>query len=119
MLDRRQLPRNRVYYGGLIAFNARNSTVACVVRNFSWSGAKIEFENPAFIPDEVDFDIARKGLSRPARLVWRDRCAAGLAFSDAREASGIIPLKWAHRLRASERVNRQLRLRIEQLRSEY
>ena len=35
MLERRQHPRNRVYYGGMIAFNARNSTLACVVRNVS------------------------------------------------------------------------------------
>jgi hypothetical protein len=45
MLERRQHPRNRVYYGGMIAFNARNSTLACVVRNVSNRGAKIEFDN--------------------------------------------------------------------------
>ena len=44
MLDRRQLPRNRVYYGGRVAFNSRSSTVDRVVRNFSLFGAKIEFE---------------------------------------------------------------------------
>jgi hypothetical protein len=57
MLERRQFPRNRVYYGGMVAFNARNSTLACVVRNFSQRGAKIEFENSAVLPDRVDFEI--------------------------------------------------------------
>ena len=85
MLDRRQHSRNRVYYGGMVAFNARNSTLACVVRNFSPRGAKIEFENSATMPDRVDFEIARRGLSCLARLVWRDRNAAGLAFSNVRE----------------------------------
>ena len=119
MLERRQQPRNRVYYGGSVAFNDRNSTLACVVRNFSQSGAKIEFENPALIPDEVDFEVERRGICCSARLVWRDRFAAGLVFSDAREAGGVIPLHWALKLRASERTNRQLQARLDQLRSEY
>ena len=72
MLERRQYPRNRVYYGGMVAFNARNSTLACVVRNVSNRGAKIEFDNSTLLPDRVDFQIARRDLSCSARLVWRD-----------------------------------------------
>jgi hypothetical protein len=119
MPDRRQLLRNRVYYGGLITFNARSSTLACVVRNFSKLGAKIEFENSAILPDEVDFVVERRGLSRPAHLVWRGRNAAGLVFSDSHEANGVIPIEWARKLRASDRANRQLRSQIERLRSEH
>lgn len=119
MLERRHLPRNRVYYGGLVAFNARNSTVACVVRNFSMYGAKIEFEKSALVPDEVDFEIERKGISCSARLIWRSRDAAGLVFVNVHEPSGVVPLAWARKLRASERANRQLRSRVEQLRSEH
>lgn len=122
MLERRQFLRNRVYYGGMVAFNARNSTLACVVRNFSNHGARIEFENSAALPDRVDFEIERRGLSRPARLVWRDRNAAGLAFSNvqenAEETSGVIPLDLARKLRTTERENRKLRSRLDQLLSE-
>ncbi|UPJ54601.1 PilZ domain-containing protein [Bradyrhizobium sp. 200] len=123
MLERRQFPRNRVYYGGMVAFNARNSTLACVVRNFSQRGAKIEFENTATIPDRVDFEIARRSLSCFARLVWRDQNAAGLVFSDmqkpVQETSEIIPLDWARKLRATERENRKLRSRLDQVLSEH
>ena len=87
MLERRQFPRDRVYYGGMVAFNARSSTLACVVRNFSPRGARIEFENSATMPEQVDFEIARRGLSCLARLVWCDRNAAGLAFSNVRETN--------------------------------
>jgi hypothetical protein len=122
MLERRQFPRNRVYYGGMVAFNARNSTLACVVRNFSQRGAKIEFENSAVLPDRVDFEVERRGLSCLARLVWRDHNAAGLMFSDVQkpvqETSEIIPLDWARKLRATERENRKLRSRLDQLLSE-
>jgi hypothetical protein len=123
MLERRQFPRDRVYYGGMVAFNARNSTLACVVRNFSQRGAKIEFENSAVLPDRVDFEVERRGLSCLARLVWRDRNAAGLMFSDVQkpvqETSEIIPLDWARKLRATERENRKLRSRLDQLLSEH
>ncbi len=122
MLERRQLPRNRVYYGGMIAFNARNSTLACIVRDFNKRGAKIEFENSTMLPDRVDFEIERRGLSCLARLVWRDRNAAGLVFSNAQETAQetgeIIPLELARKLRATERANRRLQSRLDQLLSE-
>ena len=119
MLERRHYPRNRVYYGGMVAFNGRNSTLDCLVRNFSQRGAKIEFENSAMLPDRVDFEIARRGLSRAARLVWRDQNTAGLAFSEEREMGDVVQLDWARKLRASERANRRLKSRLDQILSEY
>ena len=117
MTERRQHPRQRVYYGGMVAFNMRKSTLECVVRNFSQFGARIEFDNAALIPDEVDFNIEHRGLSCLARLVWRDRDAAGLAFSEVTETKDLVPLEWSRKLNASERTNRQLKSRIDQLRS--
>jgi PilZ domain-containing protein len=119
MHDRRQLFRNRVYYGGELAFNGRNSTLACVVRNFSTRGAKIDIESSAVLPDKLDFTVERKGLSCQARVVWRNQTEAGLAFTEAQAADDVVPLDWARKLRASERINKRLQLRIEQLRSEY
>jgi hypothetical protein len=119
VLDRRQLPRNRVYYGGLVAFNDRNSTIDCVVRNFSMFGAKIEFENVVTVPDEIDFEIKRKAISCTARLVWRSRDAAGLVFANVHEDSGVVPLHWARKLRASERANKRLKSRLDQILSEH
>jgi hypothetical protein len=118
MLERRQHPRNRVYYGGIVAFNARSSTFACAVRNFSRHGARIEFDNSTMLPDQVDFEIERRGLSCRAHLVWRDRNAAGLAFSNVQETSDVIPLDLARKLRATERANRRLQSRLDQFLSE-
>jgi hypothetical protein len=118
MLDRRQSVRGRVYYGGVIAFNGRNSTMNCVVRDFSPLGAKVEFDNTALLPDEVDVTIVRKGFSCQARIVWRRANQAGVAFRNPKPSAAPIPLDWAIRLRASERARKDLRRRIEQLRSE-
>ena len=119
MLERRHHHRSRVYYGGMVAFNARNSTLDCVVRNFSQRGAKIEFENSAILPDRVDFEVVRKGLTCRARLVWRDRNTAGLVFNEEYEADNVVTLDWARKLRASERANRRLKSRLDQLLSEH
>ena len=118
MQDRRRMARNRVYYGGRLAFNARNSTMSCVVRDFTNLGARIEFEGAVLLPYRLDFAIERRGLSCRARIVWCDRNAAGLAFADRQEPGEIIPLDLARRLRASERANLQLKARLDQLLSE-
>lgn len=117
MQDRRRETRHRVYYGGVLTFNARCSTLACIVRNFSDHGAKVEFEGTALLPDRIDITIERRGLSRRARMMWRDRDAAGLAFCDE-EDGGVIPLEWARILRERERANKRLKARIEQMLSE-
>ena len=119
MLERRRHPRNRVYYGGVLAFNARRSTLDCVVRNFSPRGAKIEFENAAMLPDRVEFDVVRKGLCCTARLAWRNQNAAGLMFSERLETGTVVTLDWARKLRDSERANRRLKSRLDQLLNEF
>jgi hypothetical protein len=119
MLDRRQSVRDRVYYGAVIAFNARNSTMECLVRNFSTLGAKVEFENAALLPDEIDLTIPRKGTSWTARIIWRRANAAGFAFRNSKQTEALIPLDWAIRLRASERARKELRRRLAQLLSEH
>jgi hypothetical protein len=119
MRERRRLHRNRVYYGGMLAFNARNSTIACIVRNFTRFGAKIELENVGLFPDQIDFAIERKGISCLARLAWRDSNAAGLVFSPTTGRGDVVSLEWARKLRDSERVNRQLQARLDQLRPEH
>lgn len=119
MTERRRLPRDRVYYGGLLAYNARASTLTCLVRNFNEFGAKIELGGAEIVPGEVDFVVERRQLACRARLVWRSQTAAGLKFCDQLQARAAIPLDWARKLRASERANQQLRSRIAQLSSEH
>ena len=115
MFEQRLQPRNRVYYGGMVALNDRNSTLTCVVRNFNIFGARIEFEGAALVPDEVDFEIKRKGISCLARMIWRNRDEAGLVFANVHETRDAVPLSWAQKLRETERANRKLRSRLDQL----
>jgi len=118
MIERRQSTRARVIYGAVIAYNGRQSTVDCVVRNFSENGAKVEFDNPAQLPDSVDLVITKKNRAFLAQITWRQANEAGLAFRSA-ERDAPIPLDWARRLRACESDKRTLQDRLNQILSEH
>ena len=66
-----------------------------------------------------EIEVVRKGLTCLARLVWRDNNAAGLLFCEEHETGSVVTLDWARKLRASERANRRLKSRLNQLLSEY
>jgi hypothetical protein len=114
MSERRKTLRARTILGGVISFNKRRSTLDCNVRNFSVHGARVEFTNTAILPDEFDLTIARKEATFRARTVWRSEDTAGVAFIDD-QASDVIPLDWARKLKAVEEQNKPLRQRIAEL----
>ena len=118
MIERRRSARARVIYGGVIAYNGRQSTVDCVIRNFSPDGAKVEFHNAALLPDVVELLIAKKDRAFPAKISWRQASEAGLTFRPV-ETDNTISLDWARRLRVCESERRELQARIAQLLSEH
>jgi hypothetical protein len=118
MIERRKTLRSRVIYGGVIAYNQRQSTLNCVIRNFSEHGARVEFENPALLPEKIDLLVAKKGRAFAAQIIWRRTADAGLAFGSA-GTNDPIPLDWARRLRASDAERRRLQGKLAQLLSEH
>ncbi len=99
MTERRRMPRGRTYLGTQIAFNRRSSTLDCLMRNRSEAGGRIVFSGPTPLPGEFDLTIHREGLSRRARVVWRQESAAGVEFlptGDAGAENG--PGASAHRI---------------------
>jgi hypothetical protein len=113
MQDRRESVRDKVFMGGVAEINDRSSTMDCVVRNFSDTGACVEFDSAARIPDELNLKISRKGRSFLARMIWRHANRVGLAFramvTDAPESDLDA------RLRRSEKKKQQLQRRINEL----
>jgi hypothetical protein len=80
MEERRKAPRERTFLNGRIAFNNKNSTNDCFVKNCSDEGAKITVGETLPLPHEFDFLIPGRRESRRARLVWRQGTQAGLTF---------------------------------------
>jgi glucose-6-phosphate dehydrogenase assembly protein OpcA len=116
MLDRRNDPRERVIYGAVIATDAKNSKVDCVVRNMSGSGANIELSSSEKMPDEISIAIPKVGRSFLAKIVWWRANRAGLEFKPL-AANGNNPnsLDLEERLRISEKKARALKQRVRQL----
>lgn len=81
MRERRKHFRGRVIYGGVVEFNRLNSTIDCVIRNFTQDGARIEFPAATCLPDEFGLSIVAKGETFSSRVVWRIATAAGVAFN--------------------------------------
>lgn len=113
MQDRRESVRDKVFMGGVAEINGSNSTMNCVVRNVSDTGACVEFNSAVRLPDEMNLKISRKGRSFLARMIWRQANRVGLAFramvTDAPESDLDA------RLRRSEKKKRQLQRRINEL----
>jgi hypothetical protein len=121
MQERRKTIRNRTYFGGVLAFNKRSSTMDCIVRNFSPEGARIAFNTAVTIPDEFDLEIRQKERAFRARLIWRRAEEAGVAFLDGgaqpleSAKAAPIPLDWARKLRNCESEKAELQRCVAQL----
>lgn len=112
--ERRKTQRGRTYLGGRIVFNARASTIDCLVRNISSEGAKISFAEGVAIPGEFEVTIHRKAETRRARIVWRNETQAGIVF--LRSASEkFVSLEAARRIRKLEAEREALTQRVAQL----
>jgi hypothetical protein len=113
MQDRRHSARDRVLLGGVAEVNGNGSTMDCVVRNFSESGACVEIESAARLPDQMRVTIARKGRAYLGRMIWRQANRVGLAFMTMISDAPADDL--GARLRRSEAKKRQLQRRINEL----
>jgi hypothetical protein len=114
MQERRTSQRDRTFLGGQVIYNHRYSTLDCLVRNMSQSGAMLVFDDVASIPSEFDVTIRHKGESRRARIVWRAELKAGIAFLPP-ESSNVVSLETARKMQKLERDRDVLARRVAQL----
>jgi hypothetical protein len=113
MQDRRHNARDKVLLGGVAEINDAGSTMGCVVRNFSDTGACVEFDAPTKLPATMNLTIAKKGRSFLATEIWRQANRVGLAFRSMIADAPVDDIDI--RLRRSEKKKRQLQRRINRL----
>lgn len=80
--EQRQDPRHRTLKGGLIFYNGDRSTVDCVVRNQSETGARLEVEAGQFVPDSIDLLIRQEERLYPCQVMWRKGHTMGVRFTE-------------------------------------
>ncbi len=80
MLERRRIPRTRIFAPARVIPNHPALVCACVVRNITLLGALLEFERAAVLPGvfELTFDSAR--TLRFCRMAWQTRTKIGVEF---------------------------------------
>jgi hypothetical protein len=74
--------------------------LSCVVRDYSYEGARIVIFDPINVPNEVELHIPDRNRLVHATVRWRHGNKIGLAFSEARFASG--------KARSAERLHARL-----------
>jgi hypothetical protein len=71
-MESRAAPRKTVEFAG--------STINCLVRNISISGAALDVTNPLDIPERFDLVFKADGTHIPCHVVWRQEERIGVAF---------------------------------------
>lgn len=124
--DKRVAERVRSFLRAQIIFNNRMTTIDCIVKNISATGARVALDETLAVPTEFDIYIPQHRRSHHARLVWRDRESIGVDFIDALQpaqaaaapapAQADLPfLGGEARLRELEAENAELKRRVRAL----
>ncbi len=81
VVDHRRQSRKRMLKGGTIAFNGRHSTMPCVVRDLSDTGARLQVAQANSVPDTFELLIDLDGFEAPVEVAWRDLTEVGVRFT--------------------------------------
>jgi hypothetical protein len=86
MSERRRYPRIRVQKAAKVLVGSI-SVLDCMVRDLSGSGARLEIQDAADLPEAVDVTFDGGHTFRPCRLRWRSPTETGVEFFEAMQAA--------------------------------
>lgn len=114
MTEHRRATRTRAVLRASIIFNNRNSSIDCMIRNLSNTGAKITIDDTIAIPQQFELMILQKGQSFNAKVVWRHLGEAGVEFMNEIVNKNAVPIghDLSDRLRDLERENAALKKKL-------
>ena len=78
MSESRKTVRLRTLKAGLIAFD--RSSISCVVRNVSVSGACLEVTSPFGVPDTFTLQIESDQIKQQCHVAWMKDKRIGIQF---------------------------------------
>jgi len=78
--------RQRTFLKGTLYYDNRRASIECVIRDISDSGARLSFDNPVTVPDNVELFIPHKQQTLRARVQRRGLNEIGLAFEVERSS---------------------------------
>jgi len=91
--DKRAAPRMRSFLKGKAIFNNRQSTLDCLVRDISATGARLEVSNAVLLPELFDLYVAQKDTTYRVRISWRAEGEIGVEFEQAQAQGQAVPVQ--------------------------
>ena len=82
MSENRKEVRQRTFLKGRILFNKGASSMDCLVRDMSSSGARLALSETATLPESFELFIPQRERTYRAQLCWRRPDGIGVAFVD-------------------------------------
>ena len=77
-MERRANPRKPILMSGAIQF--AGSTITCLIRDLSISGAALDITNPHDIPERFNLVFRADGTLIPCHVIWREEDRIGVVF---------------------------------------
>jgi hypothetical protein len=120
--DRRIAIRQKSFLQGRVYFNNRRSSLDCLVRDVSPTGARLKFSGAVTMPELVELFIPNKDESYRAQVQWHHGDEIGVAFlrDDAESipaASPVPEASLAERMQKLEAEVAQLRRMVKELKA--
>lgn len=81
-IDQRRTVRMRTFLKGKVVFNNGCSTMDCLVRDMSGTGARLELSETTTLPEVFDLYIQNKDQTYRSTLRWRRANGVGVTFDD-------------------------------------
>ena len=76
---------------GRVYFNNRRTSIDCLIRDISTTGAKLTFASAITMPDIVELHIPVKEETRRVQIQWRRGDEVGVAFITDEVAATLVP----------------------------
>jgi len=89
--ERRTLTRQKSFLQGRIYFNNRRSSIDCLVRDYSETGARLKLSETITVPEVMELYIPNREEIHRARVEWRSGNEMGVSFGDEMRAPSIAP----------------------------
>jgi hypothetical protein len=105
-IERRASPRRKTRFKATLVFGAERSTVNCVVRDLSETGARLKIDLPDDFPTQFHLIWAAARAVIHVEAVWRSRDEMGVKFLSKHNTQGRLSSELAAVCRAWEQHDR-------------
>lgn len=96
VVDRRVGSRRRALLSGIIAYNNRDNSISCSVRDYSDTGARVRVLEDANLPEHLYLILVRHRIAFQAEVMWYGQHEAGLRFIRRVELTDSMNLELVH-----------------------